>query len=144
MTKARAADARLRIAGVPYAVQNFRRTGRVNPIGVANTEGIPGNSDLNTANSNFDAVLPDIRSGEFTVRQAVFDDENNPYAAPVSLVEGGYYELVWFPSGLAGPSADLGFCLCTECGEEGTVGNGAVIPYASFRTDGQYSIPGEV
>lgn len=142
MTRARAADGRLQIDGINYAYRSINRRGSVNPIEVANSEGVPGNVD-GIQHPGFASVLPDIRSCEFTVSQAMFDDEDNPYAVPIALVEGSYYQINWFPTGLAGPEADLGLCLCVETSEQGTVGQGALIPSARFRSDTLYTAPGE-
>lgn len=141
MTRARAADGKMTIDGTAYAYRSVQRTDRVNPIDVSNSEGIPGNVD-GTAGTNYSSTLPDLRSGEFTIGTAFFDDEDNPYAAPISLRAGDYHALEFFPTGLAGPVAQ-GIFLCVEAGEQGTVGQGALITNSRWRSDGAYTGPGE-
>ena len=139
--RARAADGKMTINGVAYSYRSVQRTGRVNPIDVSNSEGVPG--DLaGAAGPGFSSTLPDVFQGEITVSQAFFDDVANPYAAPILLAEGSYYLIAFFPTGLAGPAA-IGNYLCVETGEQGTVGQGALITNARFRSDTVYSAPGE-
>jgi len=140
--RARPGDGKLTINGVAYSYRTIMRTGRLEPIDVSNSEGYPGNVNGIT-HPGFRATLPDLRGCEFEVSAAYFDDEDNPYAAPINLIEGGYYDVVWFPFGLTGVAADMGACLCVETSEQGTVGQGALIPRARFRSDTLYSAPGE-
>lgn len=141
MTRARAADGKMTINGSPYSYQTVNRVGRVNPIDVSNSEGVPGDVNGVTA-EGFASTLPDIRSGEFTVSQAMFIDTDSPYEAPILLQEGNYYDLAFYPAGLSGPAA-LGRYLCVEVSEQGTVNQGALIPSSRWRSDTLYSNPGE-
>lgn len=139
--RARAADGTFLINGTAYAYRTINRAGRVNPIDVSNSEGIPGNPNGVTA-PGFASTLPDIRSGEITVSEAMFVDESNVYAAPILLAEGKYYDLAFDPTTQGQNIAD-GNYLCVEVSEQGTVGQGALIPGARFRSDALYSNPGE-
>lgn len=140
--RARAADGIMEINGARYSYRSVQRAGRVNPIDVDSSEGITGDPD-GTAAPGYGSTLPDVRKSEFTVSQAMYVDEQSPYSAPINLVEGGYYELAWFPAGLTGPGA-VGVYLCVETGEQGTVGQGALIVNSRWRSDGLYTNPGEV
>ena len=140
--RARAADGKMTIAGSPYAYRTINRTGRVNPIDVSNSEGIPGlESGLNAP--GFASTLPDLRSSEITVSQAMFVTSDNPYEAPILLQEGEYYPLEFFPSDVDGTGSANGIYLCVEVAEAGTVNQGALIPSARFRSDGEYANPGQ-
>lgn len=139
--RARAADGSYTINGAAYAYRSIQRAGRVNPIDVSNSEGLTGDP-AGVALPGFSSTLPDIRGSEFTVSQSVFIDEINPYSAPINLVEGGYYDLIFAPSADTNVPAS-GRYLCVETGEQGTVNQGALIPSARFRSDGGYNGPGE-
>jgi hypothetical protein len=140
--RARACDGKMTIDGAPYAYRVINRAGRVNPIDVSNSEGIPGNPAA-AAGPGFASTLPDLRSGEFTVSQAMFVASDNPYEAPILLQEGEYYDLNFFPADLDGTAPSTGTYLCVEVGEQGTVNQGALIPSARFRSDGPYNNPGQ-
>lgn len=139
--RARAADGQVFINTVAYAYRSVQRTGRVNPIDVSNSEGIPGNP-AGAPGVGFSSTLPDLRGCEFTLTQAVFVDELNPYAAPINLREGNYYDLAFSPSEDTDVPA-TGNYLCVETSEQGTVNQGALIPSARFRSDSVYNGPGE-
>ncbi len=137
--RCRAADGRMEINGAAYSYRSVQRAGRVNPIDVDNTEGITGSPD-GTPAPGYGSTLPDVHKGEFVVSQAMYIDEESPYSAPINLVEGGYYDVVFAPSADTQVPAS-GKYLCVETGEQGTVGQGALIPSARFRSDGFYNGP---
>lgn len=137
--RARAADGIMEINGARYSYRSVQRAGRVNPIDVDSSEGITGDPD-GTAAPGYGSTLPDVRKSEFTVSQAMYVDEQSPYSAPINLVEGGYYDILFSPSTDTTLPAS-GKYLCIETSEQGTVGQGALIPSARFRSDGFYNGP---
>lgn len=138
----KAADAKVRINGLAVACQRFRRHSSVRPIDASTTEGTTG-SGVGDLAPDSRAHMPDLREGEFEFEIPIAMDDNDPYAAPLQIQDGGYYGIRFYPRGLAGPVADYGLCLCVETYDEGTVGQGGTRQVCRFVTDGGFALPGQ-
>lgn len=137
----RGANCRWKIDGVLYAVQNFRRGGRAQGINVSNSEGAPGN-DVEADAVGFTSKIADVRDGQFQLVSASFDDEDNPFASPLALVEGTYHTLQQFPAGLSGPASSAFNALLVEVSHQGQI-PGAQPVTLTFESDGEYDWPEE-
>lgn len=135
----RAADFRVSIGGTFYAVQEVFVGASVQPIRVSNTEGTPGNPEADTARG-FTAVIPDLAEGRVRLVSATFNDDENPYAAPIGLDVGEYFEIEVFPAG-EGDSYSYGNCLCVSVSHQGRIPGPQPLT-AEFETDGTFSFPG--
>ena len=122
MAQRRGADFQITINGVAYSVGTIGVNAHTADIITSNTEGIPGNP-LRTDRVPFSTSrIPDLNDGELQFGATTFDDADNPFAGPISLVLGGYYNIGVFPMGVAaGVSYGWFNCMCTAFSHSGRV-----------------------
>ncbi len=69
-------------------------------LNVSNSEGIQGGSGLSYNTLGWMARICGLRDVEFTITQATFDDNNNPFSNPISLHVGQYVGVVVWLNGI--------------------------------------------
>lgn len=141
MPMRRGADVKVQIDGVTYAVQRVRVGDRSPALNVSNSEGACGNP-LIEATDGFATKTPDLREGTLQLVSATFDEDNNPFAAPLSLTSSNWYGVEIFPAGLGGPAHQLGNVLLEEVSHDFNI-PGLQPVTLNFQTDGAFSLAGE-
>lgn len=137
----RGADVRITVDGVAFAVSRVRVGDRTTAQNVSNSEGVCGNPLVAPA-LGFVTKTPDLREGSLEMTAVTFDDENNPFSAPLSFTSGNWYQVSVFPAGLAGPFHDLGNILLTNVTHEFNI-PGLQPVNLTFESDGLYVLAGE-
>src|SRR4051812_30994061 len=120
MPKRRGVDGRWTLNGTAYSVQRYDLGGRLQAIQVANTEGTVGNPN-GTVARGYSAKLGDIFEGTVGLTQPTFDENENPFAAPLDLDIGQYVRVKFYPAGLSGPFYDMGDMLLSGMSHSGSV-----------------------
>jgi hypothetical protein len=137
----RGADVKVTINGVAYAVQRVRVGDRSPALNVSNSEGMPGNPTYDVV-GGFVTKTPDLREGTLELVSATFDEDNNPFASPLSLTSGNWYAVDVFPAGLSGPTAQFGNLLLEDVSHDFNI-PGLQPVTLRFQSDGRYVMAGE-
>lgn len=137
----RAANFRFTIDGVAYAVANVRVGAGVQPCVVSNSEGQPGNPDYPAA-LGYTSVIPDLAEGQMELQSASYDPDNSPFDAPLSLVQGNYYDLNGYPAGTAELEYHYGNCMLVRIEHTARIPGPSPVNLV-FQTDGSFNLPGQ-
>jgi hypothetical protein len=133
-------EARVKINTIFYAVKRWRVESAASDQDVSNSEGVPGNaSSPALPQPGYSSSLGGLSKGTFTLTSATFDDEDNPFAAPLLLNEGDWAEIEIFPAGAAGPRHYLANALITRLTNEGEVDGLSPVTIEGV-TDGAYQL----
>lgn len=141
MTQRAGWEARVTIDGVAYAVKRWSIKPAVTSIDVTNSEGRPGDSTQADA-PGYGGVISGVGRAKVMLQSATFDDDDNPFAAPLSLQEGGYHDVVIYPAGLAGDSHEV-HVMIEDLTHEGDV-DGPQPVTIEASSDGAYTLAGQL
>lgn len=94
---------RVRLNSSTYVAADVGVDASVDPQDVSNTEGNTGNSTA-TAHVGYSAVIGGLSSARVNIRNATFDDSDNPFVAPLSVQAGNYATLRIYLYSTAGVS----------------------------------------
>lgn len=140
MAKRAGWENRVKVNGIAYATKRTMIESSCADLEVTDSEGNPGNPDAAAAPGCY-ATVPGISKGTFSLQSATFDDDDNPFAAPLSLEEGDYIDLEAYPAGIDGPG-HLFQCMITKIRQEMDVDGLSPVTVEGV-TDGGYELASE-
>lgn len=142
-------NAKATIDSAAYAFATYRVRAVGQHHDVSNTEGLAGNSGIPAAQLGdvsgasgaavFQSNLPGQLHLEATVRQATFDLANNPFAAPIVLDVGFFYEIAILYV-TAGPAWEADSFLINDLSGEGDVKGLQPVSFSGV-SDGKFFLP---
>lgn len=144
------------VNGAAYNFQTYRVRGVAQVHNISNTEGLPGNPAIDTVPQTgfsggtgledlvtcFESNLPGLIHMEAMVRQATFNLSANPFAAPIDLGIGFYYNIAIFYVA-AGPAWECASFLTNDVDTDGDVRGLQPVSFSGI-SDGEFFIGGNV
>ena len=124
-----------------FVAKRYRSENESPQLDNSNSEGRPGNPAATNQNARgYATAVKNLRRARLTLEQATRDDNENPFAAPLSWREGIYVDsLTIFPAGVTSPlyKDTYNSLLITKVTKEGEVGGLQPLTF-EFASDGQY------
>ena len=141
MSKRAGWENRVKVNGIAYRTKRTTIEDSAADLEVTDSEGVPGNP-LATEAPGFYAAVPGISKGTFSLQSATFDDDDNPFSAPLSLAAGNYISVEAYPAGLTGVAHVYENCLITKIRHEMDVDGLSPVTIEGV-TDGSYTLASE-
>lgn len=132
-------NAKATVNSVAYAFATYRVRASVTDQDVSNSEGMGGSGQVGNIPAA-ECRIPGLGHLETMVRRATFDILNNPFAAPIELMIGKYFDVAVLTSSV-GPAWAAPYLLVLDTDMDGDVKS--LQPFSfSGKSDGDFEIGG--